>query len=72
MNTESVKLELIDWINHVKDYSVLEKLVHLKNNLNQSKDLPPLKRNFGDGKHIFKNISDDFNEPLDDFNEYMK
>jgi len=25
---------------------------------------------FGSGKHIIEYISDDFNEPLDEFNEY--
>ena len=29
------------------------------------------KRYFGCGKHIIKSISDDFNEPLSDFKEYM-
>jgi hypothetical protein len=72
MNTDSKKLELIDWISHVKDYSVLEKIIQLKNSLGQTTDSKELKRNFEDGRHIFTYISDDFNEPLDDFKEYMQ
>jgi hypothetical protein len=30
------------------------------------------KREFGSGKHIFTYIADDFNEPMDDFKEYMR
>ncbi len=72
MNSESVKLELIDWINHVKDSSVLEKVILLKNSTGQVNEQPSSKRKFEDGKHIFTYVADDFNEPLDDFKEYME
>lgn len=71
MSTELLKLELINWISHVKDKSILEGMLKLKNSTKLKNNNNPSKRNFSDGKHIFTYISDDFNEPLDDFKEYM-
>ncbi len=72
MNTESVKHELIDWISHIKDYSILKKIVQLKNSLSRANEPNPKQREFNDGKHIFTYVADDFNEPLEDFKEYME
>lgn len=71
MKTE-LKLELMDWINHLNDTSILKTLTELKSNIGKQplKNIP--KRDFTDGKHIFPYVSQDFNEPLDDFKEYMQ
>ena len=67
---------MIDWILSLKDESqVLKIFTLMKKNLNQKQDgstnTQDLVRQPGSGKHIFKGISDDFNEPIDDFKEYM-
>lgn len=68
MNIETQKSELINWINRLKDHRIIQEIVSLKN---RSEKKPKGEREFGSGKHIFIKIADDFNEPLDDFNEYM-
>jgi|GEM_PF-1247242 len=72
MNIELTKHELIDWINQVKDYSVLEKVVQLKTKLTKADTRKIGKRDFSDGKDIIGYIAEDFNAPLDDFKEYME
>ena len=71
MNVEAQKLELIEWILRLKDASAIREI----SKLIQSATLRKAKtgtRKFGSGKHIFTYIAEDFDEPLEDFKEYMK
>ena len=68
MNIATQKLELIQWISNLNDLRVLEEVLEFRKK-NASKLTQP-KRFFGCGKDIILEIADDFNEPLDEFNEY--
>ncbi|MBY0435618.1 MAG: DUF2281 domain-containing protein [Cyclobacteriaceae bacterium] len=76
MNIELEKSEIVSWIRQLKDIDLIEKIKSLKldsekksiNNSSASRQT----RKFGDGKHIITYVADDFNEPLDDFKEYME
>lgn len=69
MNIEMEKSELINWINSLKDSKIIQDILALK----KKSDVPNKQpRKFGDGKHIFTYVADDFNEPLEDFKEYME
>jgi hypothetical protein len=69
MNIEAQKLELIEWISRLQSSKIIQELLSIKK---QEKN-PSQEgiRKFGSGKHIFTYIAEDFNEPLDDFKEYM-
>lgn len=69
MNEQAQKLDLIRWIAGLDDTQVLHQLTEIKERARP--EAPGFKRKFGDGKHVFTYVSDDFNEPLDDFREYM-
>lgn len=74
MNT--LKSEMINWILALKDESLTLMTwewmkTHLTQDKNKSDSEPPLVRQPGFGKHFFKSIAPDFNEPLEDFKEYM-
>jgi hypothetical protein len=69
MNVESEKSELIKWISSLKDSQILQQILLLKKKTESPESKSP--REFGGGKHFFSYIADDFNEPLDDFKEYM-
>lgn len=70
MNTKELKSELINKIINLTDIQILSQIDKL---LTQTQ--PSLakenKRYAGCGKGIFTSISDDFDEPLEDFKEYM-
>lgn len=68
MTVETQKLELIDWILNLKDNSLLAEIARLKNAKIRTKTS---RRKFGCGKGIFTYVSEDFDEPLEDFKEYM-
>lgn len=70
MNVQAKKIELVDWIIHLKNFSIIKEIEKVKGLV--SSDHIQLKREFGCGKGIFTYISDDFDEPLSDFKEYMK
>jgi hypothetical protein len=69
MNVEAQKLELIDWILNLKDSTALKKITKMKNSVSKPKTAA---RKFGCGKDIFTYVSDDFDDPLPDFKDYMK
>jgi hypothetical protein len=69
MNTETQKLELIQWLAQLQDAIVLQKLMEIKQS---EQKIATQKRQRGTGKGIFTYIADDFNEPLDIFDEYTK
>lgn len=71
MRVDTVKVELIDWIARLNDRRTISKIMELKNKENKVKDNTQTKL-FGAGKHLIENVSDDFNDPLDMFNDYVK
>jgi hypothetical protein len=68
MDINSTKLELFDWLLHLKDEKLLEKILRLKKDENS--EAKPGKLVFGRLKGQIK-IADDFDAPLDDFKEYL-
>ncbi|MCF8236377.1 MAG: hypothetical protein K9G67_11305 [Bacteroidales bacterium] len=71
MNIDTIKVELIDWITQIKDRQSISKLLSLKKELSNKKKKEDILL-FGSGKHLIEYVSDDFNEPLDVFEEYQK
>jgi len=71
MNVEAQKLEIIQWILKLKDASAIKKIFNLMQSESKQRNKNTA-RKFGSGKHIFTYISEDFDEPLEDFKEYMK
>ncbi|MEA3495557.1 MAG: type II toxin-antitoxin system prevent-host-death family antitoxin [Bacteroidota bacterium] len=69
MNADTVKIELIDWIATLSDEYSISKILSLKKELSATSKTKA--KIFGSGKHLFEFISDDFNEPVADFNEYQ-
>ena len=57
----------------LKDSTFMEKLRSLMSILEKEKvsTKPGKKRQFGSHKGLIKHMSDDFDEPLDDFKDYM-
>jgi len=69
MNTDSLKVELIDWIASLDDDNAIQKVLKLKKSLTK----PIISREiFGSGKGLIDFVADDFNEPLDLFNDYQQ
>jgi hypothetical protein len=71
-----LKFEMINWILSLKDESLTKTTwewmkLHLPQDKVVSENNPPAARQLGFGKHFFKSISSDFNQPLDEFKEYM-
>lgn len=69
MNTEAQKLELIQWLTQLQDVVILQKIMEIKQ-INEKTSAK--KREFGCGKDIVLFVADDFNEPLEMFEEYTK
>ena len=69
MNIETKKSEIINWIIQLKDFSIVQEILKVKEKKSQSSNAT--KRTFGCGKGIFTYVSEDFDEPLDDFKDYM-
>lgn len=70
MNTDTIKVELIDWIARLCDQYSINKILSLKKELSMSTKSDS--EIFGSGKYLIEYISDDFNEPINDFEEYQK
>jgi hypothetical protein len=68
MNVEAQKLEIIRWILNLKDTSIIDEIIKIKKKKFESK---PGARKFGCGKNIFTYVSEDFDEPSDDFKDYI-
>ena len=70
MNTESLKLELIQWILSLKDAEALNEIQKMKENF--SENAPGVQpRQFGCGKGIFTYVADDFDQTPPGFEDYM-
>ena len=70
MNVDTIKIELIHWIAKISDQYSINKILALKKELSTTDKTDS--KIFGSGKHLIEYISDDFNEPLDEFKEYQK
>ncbi len=74
MSTLTLKTVLQQKIAQIEDVDLLAALQVIIDSSTFSKSTPnpkSKKRKFGCGKGIFTYISDDFDEPLEDFKEYM-
>ncbi|WP_375562980.1 hypothetical protein ACE193_10790 [Bernardetia sp. OM2101] len=73
LKQEELKYKLINWIVNLNDSKKLEQLMNLlqKDETLNSTISNTEKRKFGFGKGTYTNVADDFDEPLDDFKEYM-
>lgn len=70
MTLESQKLEIIEWVSRLNNSEIIKQILDLRNKENI---IPKGKtREFGSGKHLISYIADDFDDPLDDFKEYME
>lgn len=69
MNLETQKLELIEWISQLQNIHIVNEIQNIKQKEKKPEQVPT--RKFGSGKHIFTYVAEDFNEPLEDFKEYM-
>ena len=70
MNTKELKYELINKIINLTDIQILSQIDNLLAQTQPSFSKEN-RRYAGCGKGIFTHVSDDFDEPLDDFKEYM-
>jgi len=70
MNLDTIKIELIDWLAGINDQSLINKILNLKKEFNNTEKTHT--KIFGSGKHLIEYISDDFNEPIDTFKDYQK
>lgn len=69
MSIEAQKLEIIEWVSRLNNVYVIQEVLSIKQK--EKIDLEKPKRKFGDGMHIVTYIAPDFNEPLEDFKDYM-
>lgn len=69
MDTQAQKLTLIQWVAALDDPRTIQQLITLKRQSQSEKPLP--KRVLGDGKDVQEHVSDDFNDPIDAFKDYM-
>ena len=77
MSVEAQKLEIIEWISKLQNNQIIQEILKLreKEDFHEPSTMAEQKfseRNFEDGKHIFTYVAKDFNEPLEDFKEYME
>lgn len=70
MTLEAQKSEIIKWVSKLTDNEILDEILKLREKEESSAEQPL--RKFGSGKHIFTYVAEDFNEPLEDFKEYME
>lgn len=70
MNTEFIKLELIQWILSLKDAEALNEIQKMKENYSENA-LAVQPRQFGCGKGIFTYVAEDFDETPPGFEDYM-
>lgn len=63
------KSEIIDWIQKLKDSELVHKIFILKKETEAKKGT---NRKAGDGKYLIEYIAEDFNDPIDHFDEDTK
>ncbi len=62
---EAQKSELIHWISSVNDQKIIHEMILLRDKSKIEKK----PRKFGDGKYLIAYIAEDFNQPIDHFDE---
>lgn len=67
MDINTKKLELLEWLLHVEDSSLLKKLEYIKSSFKNGNTNQPV---FGRLKGSI-DMKPDFDEPLEDFKDYM-
>ena len=72
MNLDTIKIEIIDWLAGLNDQSLLNKILNLKKEKEFNTTGKTHTKIFGSGKDLIEYISDDFNDPIDEFNDYQK
>jgi len=79
MNLQAKKLELISQLVYVEDELILQQIDGLVKKALQKMSIPsktkhssePIPLEFGAAKDMIQYMAEDFNEPIDDFNDYM-
>jgi hypothetical protein len=71
MNVDAQKLEIIGWVSRLKNSQIIQEIVKLMEKETEQTVEKPVKK-YGSGKHVFTYVAEDFNEPLEDFKEYME
>ncbi len=69
MDIEVEKSEILQWLQKLKDNEVIHKIFLLKNETEKKEQFYDPKRKAGDGKYLIKYIAEDFDEPIDHFDE---
>ncbi|UXE65940.1 MAG: hypothetical protein KA713_15940 [Chryseotalea sp. WA131a] len=71
MDIELEKSAIINWVQKLKDIGLIQKINLLKEESEKSRisSNPNSQRKAGDGKYLIEYIAEDFNEPLDHFDE---
>lgn len=79
MNLQAKKLELISQLVYVEDELILQQIDGLVKKALQKISVPlktkqysqPIPLKFGAAKNMIQYMAEDFNEPIDDFKDYM-
>ncbi|RAI77373.1 hypothetical protein HMF3257_30190 [Spirosoma telluris] len=69
MSTQAQKLDLIQWVASLDDPQLIQQLTLFKKKSQST--LPTPKRVFGSGKNVFLAVTDNFNDPIEAFKDYM-
>lgn len=71
MDIELEKSAIIDWVQKLQDIGLIQKINLLKKESEKQTALvnPNSQRKAGDGKYLIEYIAENFNEPLDHFDE---
>jgi len=72
MNIEVEKSEIVNWVQKLKDNELIHKILLLKREAEKKEPLLSSERKAGDGKYLIKYIAEDFDEPIDHFDEDTK
>ncbi len=72
MKIEVEKSEILSWIQRLKDTELIHKVFLLKKESEKNVAVVNSKRKAGDGKYLIEYIAEDFNDPIDHFDEDTK
>lgn len=72
MNLQAKKLELMSQLIYVEDECLVKKALQKMSIPLKTKQVShPIPLKFGAAKDMIQDMAEDFNEPIDDFKEYM-
>jgi hypothetical protein len=72
MNIDVEKSEILNWLQKLQDSELIHKVLLLKKESEKAEAINTSKRKAGDGKYLIEYIAEDFNDPIDDFDEDTK